>query len=207
MISYLEGRLLKKEHDTVTVLVNGVGYEVLLPVIVRQTFNNKRAGEDGDHARLFISHQQTERQPKPLLIGFNLEVEQEFFERLITVEDIGPTAAAKALTVSIHRIARAIEERDTKFLTTLKGIGERKAEKIVATLHGKVAKWALMKPDMAPAPQPPEDVTKQVIDVLVKQLGHKVTEAERMVEDARKRTPQIASPEELFEEVYRGEKL
>ena len=44
MIRYIEGRLLKKEEDRVVILANGVGYEILLPAIVRKTFNSKRAG-------------------------------------------------------------------------------------------------------------------------------------------------------------------
>ena len=52
MIRYIEGKLLKKEEDRIVVLANGVGYEILLPAIVRQTFSPKRAGEDGEMVRL-----------------------------------------------------------------------------------------------------------------------------------------------------------
>ena len=51
-----------------------------------------------------------------------------------------------------------------------------------------------------------EDVSKQVLDVLVLQLGHRVTDAKLMIAEALKRNPAITTPEELFEEVYRGEK-
>ena len=91
MIRYIEGKLLKKEEDRIVVLTNGVGYEILVPAIVRQTFNPKRAGEDGETVKLFIYYHQTERQPKPLLIGFNYEPEKEFFEKFIKVEAIGPS--------------------------------------------------------------------------------------------------------------------
>ena len=84
MIRYIEGKLLKKEEDRIVVLANGVGYEILLPAIVRQTFGPKRAGEDGEVVRLYVNYHQTERQPKPLLIGFNFEPEKEFFEKFIT---------------------------------------------------------------------------------------------------------------------------
>jgi Holliday junction resolvasome RuvABC DNA-binding subunit len=43
MIRYIEGKLLKKEEDRIVVLANGVGYEILLPAIVRKTFTSKRA--------------------------------------------------------------------------------------------------------------------------------------------------------------------
>lgn len=206
LIRYLEGKLLKKEEDRVVVLANGVGYEVLLPAVVRRSFNGAKAGEDGEMVRLHISYQQSERQPRPLLIGFNTEPEKEFFERFITVGEIGPTTAVKALMVSISQIATAIENRDAGAIQRLKGVGPRTADKIIAALHGKVGKFALMREDRMPAVQETEDLSSQVEEVLVRDLGHRVSEARRMVEEAFRRNPAISTPEELFEEVYRGEK-
>jgi len=203
MISYLEGTLLKKSEDKIVILCQGVGYEVLLPAIVRQTYNSKNAGEDGDRINLHIFHHQSERQPKPMLVGFNLDVEKEFFEKFIKVEAIGPIAAVKALVLPVNVIAQAIEERDVKTLERLKGIGKRTAEKIVATLNGKVGKFALVKEEMIPSTIEPEDLRRLVENVLVKQLGHKRSEALNMVEEALTKNPGIATPEELFEEVYR----
>ena len=206
MIRYIEGKLFKKEEDRIVVLANGMGYEILLPAIVRQTFVSKRAGEDGDSVKLFIYYHQTERQPKPMLIGFNFEPEKEFFEKFITVEDIGPPTAVKALTLPIPRIARAIEERDSKTLERMKGVGKRTADKIIATLHGKVGTFALMIEDQLPEPPEVENFQKQVEDVLMKDLGHKMSEAQRLVKEAMMRNPAMTTPEELFEEVYRGQK-
>jgi Holliday junction DNA helicase RuvA len=206
MIRYIEGKLFKKEEDRIVVLANGVGYEILLPAIVRQTFVSKKAGDDGEPVRLFVYYHQTERQPKPMLIGFTHEPEKEFFEKFITVEDIGPPTAVKALTLAVPRIARAIEERDAKTLERLKGIGKRTAEKIIATLHGKVGKFALMREDTVLPPAEVEDFKKQVEEVLVKDLGHKLSEAQQLVKEAMLRNPAIVTPEELFEEVYRGQK-
>ena len=206
MISFLEGKLLKKDEDRVVILANGIGYEVLLPSIVRQTYNTKKAGEDGDQVKLHIFYHQSEHKPKPMLVGFNFDIEKEFFEKFIKVEDIGPTAAVRALVLPVPEIARAIEERDLKTLARMKGIGKRTAEKIVATLNGKVGKFALMKEEMIPAIVEPEDLKRQVEEVLVKQLGHKRSEASQMINEALARNPGISSPEELFEEVYRGQK-
>ena len=206
MIRYIEGKLLKKEEDRIVVLANGVGYEILLPAIVRQTFNSKRAGEDGELVKLYIHYHQTERQPKPLLIGFNVEPEKEFFEKFITVEAIGPPTAVKALVLPIPQIAKAIEERNAKELERLKGIGKRTADKIIATLQGKVGKFALMREDGIQELSEVVDFAKQVEEVLVKDLGHKVNEAQRLVKEAILRNPGITTPEELFEEVYRGQK-
>lgn len=207
MISFLEGILFKKDGDKAVILTQGIGYEVLLPAIVSQTLTGRRAGEDGDRVRLHIFHHQSEHQPKPVLVGFTTEVEKEFFEKFIKVEAIGPTAAVKALTMPVSAIARAIEDRDTAALQRLKGIGKRTAEKIVATLQGKVGKFALVRDEQAPAPPAePDDLKRQVEEVLVKQLGHSRGEAARMVSEAMTQNPAIETPEELFEEVYRGQK-
>lgn len=202
MIGYLEGKLLKKDIDRILLLANQVGYEVLLPAVVMDTFSTKKTGDD---VSLYIYFQQTERQPKPVLIGFNLEAEKEFFQLFITVEDIGPQKAVKALNIPIRDIARAIEAKDVQKLNGLKGVGKRTAQKIIATLAGKMDKFALIrKAEQLEAPVA-GDIQQQVMDVLVRQLGHKSADAKNMVAMALKRNSAIATPEELFEEVYRGE--
>jgi Holliday junction DNA helicase RuvA len=202
MIGYIEGKILKKEEDRVLLLANQVGYEILLPTVVMETLKAKKLG---DEICLYIYYQQTERQPKPVLIGFNLEAEKEFFQRFISVEDIGPLRAVKALNIPIRDIARAIETKNIETLKQLKGIGNRTAQKIIATLEGKMGKYALIpKEEQVPDFQP-EDFSKQVLDVLTQQLGYKIKDARQMIKEAMQRNGSISSPEELFEEVYRGE--
>ncbi len=205
MISYLKGIVQKSyvHDDRITLIVNGIGYEILIPAFAMK--NVKHENADGSALELHVSYNQTERQPKPVLVGFRSPLDKEFFELFISVEDIGPFAAVKALTKPVREIARSIEEKDVKALKQLRGIGERKAEKIIATLKGKVAKYALI-PEVRAAPEIAEDFRKEVEEVLVNQLGHKHLEARRMIEEAMKRNPGISSSEELFGEVYRGQK-
>ncbi len=203
MISYLEGRIREVRTDRITLLVNGIGYEVLVPAYLMAEM--RYAYQENGELGLFICYLQTEKQPKPTLVGFRNSVDKEFFEYFISVEDIGPMAAVKALARPLSEIARAIEERDLKALKELRGIGERKAAKIVAALNGKVAKYALAC-DRAKPLAAPLDLKKDVEDVMINQLGHKPIEARKMIEDALKRNPEISSSEELFEEVYRGQR-
>jgi Holliday junction DNA helicase RuvA len=202
MIGYLEGKLLRKGDDRILVLANQVGYEVLLPAFVMNTF---RAKSVGDPVSIYIYHQQTERQPKPVLIGFNLEVEKEFFQYFISVEAVGALKAVKALNIPVRDIARAIESKDVQRLKQLKGIGDRTARKIIATLEGKMDKFALIRKSQQEEIPIVEDLSQQVLDVLVDQLGYKIKEAKQMITDAMKRNSHISTPEELFEEVYREE--
>jgi Holliday junction resolvasome, DNA-binding subunit len=76
MIAYLEGRVIKQETDRIVLLSGFVGYEILLPEVVMNAFKSRM---NEDKVSLFIYHYQTERQPKPTLIGFNHEVERVFF--------------------------------------------------------------------------------------------------------------------------------
>jgi len=200
MIGYLEGKLLRKGEDRILVLANQVGYEVLLPAFVMNTFRAKSVGET---VSLYIYHQQTERQPKPVLIGFNLEVEKEFFQYFISVEAVGALKAVKALDIPVRDIAIAIESKNVQKLRQLKGIGDRTARKIIATLEGKMDKFALIRKSQQEEIPIVEDVSQQVLDVLVDQLGYKVKDAKQMISNAMKRNRNISTPEELFEEVYR----
>lgn len=217
MIGYLEGYLIARNEDaqTVTLLVGEVGYEIRLPHIVYRELGIQRQPlydpSDQDvvpsKSKFFIYQHQTERSPCPLLIGFRNRVEREFFTRLITVQDIGPTAAAKALTMPIRTIARAIEERDLTTLSKLKGIGRGKAEKIAATLAGKMAKFALMRvsqEEEAEEKVSADEVRDEVVQVLTSQLGYKKAEAEAMVDEALEENPGLETPEELFDAVYRA---
>ncbi len=202
MIGYIEGKLLNKEDDRILLLANQVGYEILLPAFVMETLRLKEIGEE---LSFYIYYQQTERQPKPVLIGFNLEVEKEFFKYFISVEGIGPLKAAQALTIPVREIARAIESKDVATLRRLKGIGNRTAQKIIATLEGRMDKFALIRKSERKEAVVEYDLSSQVLDVLISQLGYKAAEAKRMISEAMKRNISISTPEELFEEVYRDE--
>ena len=203
MIGYLEGTLLKTGKDRILLLSNQIGYEIILPAFVMDTVRAKNTGEP---LSLYIYYQQTERQPKPVLIGFNLEAEKEFFQLFVTVEDIGPLKAVKAMTIPVRDIARAIENRDETRLRQLKGIGSRTAQKIIATLSGKMDKFALIRKTEKIPSQEEIDITRPVIDVLVSQLGHRMADARKMIAAALDRNPGVRTPEELFDELYRGEK-
>ncbi len=202
MIGYIEGKLLQKDKERMLVLANQIGYEVLLPVIVMESLAEKAIG---DEVALYIYYQQTERQPKPVLIGFNLEVEKEFFQLFLSVAAIGPLKAAKAMNIPIREIARSIESRDVVALQQLSGIGSRTAQKIIATLEGKMDKFTLADGPGRKVSGQAVDFSKQVLGVLTEQLGHRPGDARQMIAAALNRNDKISTAEALFEEVYRGE--
>jgi Holliday junction DNA helicase RuvA len=205
MIAFLRGRILRRVDQLLVIDCGGVGYEVHLPGFIRDALRAD-AQSAGETVELHVSYHVSANQPRPLLVGFLREMEQEFFERFITVDGLGPTKAMKAIIHPIETIADAIERKDVDFLRRLPGIGERTAEKIVAALRGKMAKYALLRSEPAVPVEAGEDFREEVVGVLTGQLGHRTAEARQMVARALQRNPAIASAEELFQEVYRAER-
>jgi len=205
MIGYLEGRILHFESDGILLLVGDIGYEVLLSPQMVEKLMSQDSNENP--ISLYIYYHQTERQPKPVLIGFETLEDKEFFQTFITVAAIGPMKAVKAMTRPIGEMAEAIEKKNVSFLTGLSGIGKRTAEKIIATLHGKVEKFIAVTGDkkefiQGKIPIEIHTIGQQVADVLVEQLGHSQTSAKRMIKEAFERNTTMSTPEELFDEIF-----
>lgn len=208
MISYLQGSLKQKLSDRVVVLAGGVGYDVFLPQFVMRSMDEVEEGADVEFE---IYYHVTERQIRPTLIGFNNAFEKQFFEKFISVEDIGPQKAARALSMSVSTIAQAIESEDYGLLRRLPGIGDRTAKKMVATLRGKVAEEALLQdagfsgPAGAQTRVEPNNLREDGIQILM-DLGHRRPEATTKVDAAFKRDSTLASIDDLIVEVYQGER-
>ncbi len=211
MIGYLEGRVIKSGDDGILLVAGSVGYEVILPAVVFETIKN-RGNED--KVCLYIYFHQTERQPKPVLIGFNTQEEKDFFQLFISVSAIGPLKAVKAMEKPVSDIAMAIEKKDVTFLSSLKGIGKRTAQKIIASLHGKAEAFVIAKDgrrrelldsEVGTISVSLREIADQVTDVLVGQLGYNAAVAGRMVAEALERNESIKTPEELFDEIYQGD--
>lgn len=213
MIAYLCGIVRYLSETSVVLDVGGVGYEVMLPGIEGKALRSRLhresdgKGPEGQEIALWIYYHVAERQPKPLLIGFHERQDRAFFELLLTVADVGPTIAARSLTIPVCDYAGAIERRDVRTLGSLPGIGKRKADQLVASLKGKALNYALLPPpEIEEIPEAaPEDYLADV-EAVLDGLGYKRAEAVRMIEAARKRAPQAADVQSLLEEIWRGEK-
>ncbi len=200
MIGYLEGKIIKYEPDGILLLVNNVGYEILLSANVLSNIKSK-------DVKLYIYYHQTEKQPKPVLIGFKTQEEKDFFQLFITVDAIGPLKAVKALEIPNSEIALAIEEKNVKALTNLRGIGKRSAEKIIAALNGKTAKFISsdsVKYDSISGREPDnliKSIEDQVRHVLIEQLGYSEKDSKVLIAGALKKDKTISTAEQLFDYV------
>jgi Holliday junction DNA helicase RuvA len=143
VIVSLSGTLARWDPDTSVawIEVSGVGYEVLIPVFAHGWIDQHVSG---DELQLYTYYHVSERQPAPLLIGFQHEQERQFFRKFIDVPDVGPVKAVRALTHPVSEIARWVEAEDDKALQQLPGIGQRLSQTIVANLHGKLTQEAML---------------------------------------------------------------
>jgi Holliday junction DNA helicase RuvA len=206
MISHISGRLRSKDEEelTVEVEVDGMSYEVHLPVFAWRAIEPVREGEP---IELETFYYVAERQPIPKLVGFTRDIERRFFRKFIGVPKLGPTVALKAMVFSVSTIAGWIENEDANALARLPGIGKRMATTIVAHLKGKVIEEALLQDerfDEPPAPSETPSVSEAkeyAIQGLVR-LGYKEAEATRWVEEIT-RDQALEKVEDIIRAVFR----
>lgn len=205
MIYSLRGALRTLTENQRAVLdVGGVGYEVLLPAFVHQEFV-RRGANIGDEVEFEIYYHVTERQPRPILVGFLDAFQKAFFERIITVEGIGPLKAIAALDMSPADAIRAIEAGDVGTISQLPGIGQRVAQKIIATLQGKMGFGDLPAPDVrtGAAVTTAPNVQAEAIQALIA-LQYRANEARRTVNEIVQAKPEAAKDvESILREVFR----
>ena len=205
MISRIEGKIKAKKEGMLLVDVRGISYEMFVPRAVMNTIDKEY--DIGADIELITYHyfQISQSSGTPVLIGFQNEVEKEFFEKFISVSGIGPKAACRALTEPFSIIAGAVDSGDEGFLKKLPGIGQRKAAEIVAKLKGRVGKYGLIRDEYVQVTREHNDIKEEALSVLL-QLQYKQQEAEDMLIKAMQRNPGIETSEDLLNEVYRARK-
>jgi holliday junction DNA helicase RuvA len=133
MITFLRGKLIEALPTQLTVEVNGVGYEVLIPL---SSFDKLPA--PGNDIRL-LTHLAV-REDAHVLYGFMTAAERELFRMLVnTVSGIGPKIALNVLSgMNVTAFRGAVANGDVKALSQISGVGKKTAERIVVELKDKV---------------------------------------------------------------------
>jgi Holliday junction DNA helicase RuvA len=204
MISRITGKLIALKEDRATVENDGIGYDILIPSSTLQRLREMRGKQITFYTFHYLEGGMGISNPIPRLAGFLSELDREFFEKFITVRGMGIRTALKATSAPVQAIARAIEGKDVAALSSLPGIGKRTAEKIIAELNGKLAKFALIRDTEPTAGEPAEepDFKDEVVDVLL-QLGYSVGEAEVLLRQALSAGGRAETAEELIQQIFK----
>jgi Holliday junction DNA helicase RuvA len=195
VIAHLRGQLLEKHPNRIIIDVGGVGYDVFVPL---STFYGLgEPGAPGDDVALRI-HTHV-REDALVLYGFATRLEQDLFERLISVSGIGPKVGLAVLSgIEPVELIRAIERSDFARLKAIPGVGKKTAERIVLELKDRlpraVPSAAAPGEDTVSAPSQMRD---DLVSALVN-LGYHRPLAEKAVDAAIK-----AVPDGVFERVLK----
>src|SRR5262245_2074493 len=210
MITRITGTVSRVLEDEVRLQVGAFEYAVLVPEYVRRSLHTKVGQDVTLHPCHYFDGNPMQGRVVPRLIGFLAEPELDFFDLFCTVDKVGTRKALKALIRPIREIADAVQRQDSKWLTTLPGVGAATAEQIVATLRRKVTKFALM-----PAPSAEGAATAATATVIdgnvledayqaLMSVGHSPVEARARLDKVLTGGRTFKSVEEILTEIYKS---
>lgn len=192
MIARLSGTLADKTPGRMIVDVQGVGYDVQVPL---STFYV--AGEPGDGVVLRI-HTHV-REDVIALYGFATALEQELFERLISISGIGPKLALAVLSgIEPPDLVRAIRAQDVARLTAIPGVGRKTAERIGLELKDRMPQSLQAAADTAKPDAGGDQLRADLLSALLN-LGYQRVPAEKAIEKELS-----VSPGARFEDALRA---
>jgi holliday junction DNA helicase RuvA len=181
MIAHLKGTLLTKATDSVILDVNGLGYEVFVPLSTFYTLPDEPGHEISLHIHTHV------REDAFLLYGFKTILEKRIFRMLISVSGIGPKLGINILSgIGPDTLLTAIAQGDVIKLQSIPGVGKKTAERISLELKDKAK---LIRPDTADMPaakiasQEERILRDDAVSALVN-LGYTMKAAEKAVEKA-----------------------
>jgi len=176
MIAYLSGILLTKHPNQLIIDVNGVGYEVTIPL---STFYE--TGEIGSPVQLQVyTHV---REDIISLFGFKSVREKSLFEHLISVSGIGPKLGIIILSgMSSEELIPAIREGNLAKLTSIPGVGKKTAERLVVELRDKLSRFEALSTAISAGGAPLSQAQDDVLSALVN-LGYPKNMAEKALEN------------------------
>src|SRR5438477_9681788 len=192
MINFLHGKLVEALPTQVTVEVNGVGYEALIPL---SSFD--KLPVPGQEVKL-LTHLAI-REDAHVLYGFMTSQEREMFRLLInSVSGIGPKIALNVLSgMNVTALRGAVANSDVKALSQISGVGKKTAERIVVELRdriGAAGTWEALSAQRAISP-----VDQKINDAVLAlvALGFKQVEAHETVRGAVAALGEKATLEEV----------
>jgi Holliday junction DNA helicase RuvA len=194
MIAKISGFLLEKSPTRVLIEVNGIGYEIHIPL---STFD--KLGALGEKTS-FFTHLHV-REDALQLFGFATATEKQLFQHLLSVTGIGPKVAQSILSgCSVETFCRYIAQNEIAALTTIPGIGKKTAERLVLELRDRLARW-LPDGTAVTAKSKTSAIQEETIMALVS-LGYNRLAAEKAVEQVTREAGELPI-EELIKRALR----
>lgn len=192
MITFLHGKLVESLPTQAIVEVNGVGYEVLIPL---SSFD--KLPPPGGEVKLLT--QLIIREDAHVLYGFMSAAERDLFRLLInTVSGIGPKIALNVLSgISVTAFRGAVASGDVKSLSQISGVGKKTAERMVVELRDKVGAAGAWEAASAQRALSPDDQKINDAVLALMALGFKQIEAHDAVRSAQAMLGAKATVEEL----------
>lgn len=127
MIAHLSGIVHKLQPGSITIDVNGVGYAVSVPLSVWDELTENEEGRL--HITTYVREERFD------LFGFSEVGEKILFEECIKMSGVGPSLALEICSVPRNVLLQAINEEDPGILTSIKGIGKKRAEKMLVDMR------------------------------------------------------------------------
>ena len=192
MITFLHGKLVEALPTQVTLEVNGVGYEVLIPL---SSFD--KLPQPGHEAKLLT--QLIVREDAHVLYGFATAAERDLFRLLInSVSGIGPKTALNILSgMNTVAFRGAVANSDVKALSQISGVGKKTAERIVVELRDKIGAAGAWEAASAQRELSPADRKVNDAVLALMALGFKQVEAHEIVRQVQGTLGPQATVEEL----------
>ncbi|QDT69614.1 Holliday junction ATP-dependent DNA helicase RuvA [Planctomycetes bacterium MalM25] len=204
MITKITGRVVAAAGDVATLAAGPFEYEVLIPEFARRRLTGLIGEEASLHTLEYLEGDPSRGKLTPRLVGFTAAVEREFFEMFCSVDGVGVRKALRAMVRPVEELASLIEDQDAKGLSGLPGVGPATAERIIAKLRRKAAKFALLvaRDDAAAGGEIERDLLSEAFEVL-RTLGHSEADARRLIDGVATTTKKkFKDVETLLHAVY-----
>ena len=192
MITFLNGKLIEALPTLAVVEVNGVGYEVLIPLS-----SYDKLPPPGQPVRL-LTHLVV-REDAHVLYGFVTPAERELFRLLVnTVSGIGPKIALNILSgINVTAFRGAVAAGDTKMLSQISGVGKKTAERIIIELKDRIGPGGALEAASAQRALSADEQKINDAALALVALGYKPAEAHESVRAAQAALGPAAGIEEL----------
>jgi Holliday junction DNA helicase RuvA len=206
----VRGILQSLSDESATLSIEPFEIEVQITEHARRLLSSRLGEPIAFHTIFYIEGGAMTSRMLPKLVGFLSEIDREFFDIFCSVDGVGVRKALRAMVRPVRELARTIQEQDVKALATLPGIGEATAERIVAKLRRKVAKFALIvgqEAAAAPAgvngaPENAEpDVIRDTFAALLS-VGHTEIQAREAIDRVLAGKKKFKSVADMIEAIY-----